>query len=335
MTSISDPYRAKAYVLDRETAPAFWLVATLWLPMAVGYQTANRFAFLEQVMPSGLGPPTHRHPFADEGFFVLEGTCSFNCEGETYSAGPGSFVHLPRMTPHSFSVDTNEARVVNFYAPAGFEMIVLSCANLALERRRPSIEEAPPPPPAAVEQLRILSRLFGQEEVHALPFSQPSTDALMATARSASSPFGKPHVTTVAEARNYAAFGSQWRLLGSSDNTIGTYDLFHVEVPGGTGLAPRILPSDEAIYVLEGVLDLNLDGVAHDIGVGSFSYLPSGTIASWRASEAGAKLLVFHLPGGFDRAIVQAAGSHGVAEDNDRVQAMLEAAGARFLPVTA
>src|ERR1700726_3403769 len=49
-----------AYTLDRETAPAMWLVGTLWLIQATGIQTNNRSAFLEQLMPRGLGPPTHR-----------------------------------------------------------------------------------------------------------------------------------------------------------------------------------------------------------------------------------------------------------------------------------
>ena len=139
MVSIADPYRPRPYVLDRETAPAFWMVGTLWLPMATGFQTGNRFSFIEQVMPPGLGPPTHRHPWADEGFYVLEGTCAFNAEGTTTEAGPGTFVHLPRMTPHSFSVVSNEARVVNFCSPAGFELLVMSLATTTDDRRRPSI----------------------------------------------------------------------------------------------------------------------------------------------------------------------------------------------------
>ena len=186
MVSIADPYSPRPYVLDRKTSPAFWMVGTLWLPMATGIQTGNRFAFIEQVMPSGLGPPTHRHPWADEGFYVLEGTCGFNADGKTIEAGPGAFVHLPRMTPHSFSVLSDEARVVNFYSPAGFELVVMSLATPTDDRRRPSIQEAPPP--VAMEQVDILSRLFGQQKVRGLPFVGRSTDALMTTEPPAWSP---------------------------------------------------------------------------------------------------------------------------------------------------
>lgn len=64
------------FTLDCKTSPAMWLVGTLWLFLATGVQTNNRCSFLEQVMPGGLGPPTHRHPLAVEGFYVLEGTDS-------------------------------------------------------------------------------------------------------------------------------------------------------------------------------------------------------------------------------------------------------------------
>jgi Cupin domain len=130
-------------------------------------------------MPSGLGPPTHRHRRAHEGFYILEGTCGFNAEGKTHEVGPGTYIHLPRMTPHNFSALSDEVCALNFYTPAGFELLVMSFGRLAEERRRPSMAESAPPP---AEQVRILSALFGdQEAVTALAFAQPPTEALMVT----------------------------------------------------------------------------------------------------------------------------------------------------------
>jgi len=327
MIGIADPYRPKPYVLDRDTAPAFWLVATLWLPLATGAQTGNRFSFIEQVMPSGLGPPTHRHPDADEGFYVLDGECAFNAEGRTYRAGPGTAIYLPRLTPHSFSVESAEARVVNFYTPAGFELVVMSCGRPADERRRPSLEESTPP--SSADQVGILSRLFGQEGAPALPFTVPSTDALMATAPPAWSP-SAPHIATAAAAPVFHALGLEWRLLAGSTDTAGTYDLFDVTAPAGGALAPRISAQDEAVYVLEGAIDLSLDGEAREIGVGAFSYVPAGTAVTWRAGAGGARLLVFHIPGGFDAALTRYGGSATVPGDDEKVRAYLRAAGTRF-----
>lgn len=315
-------YRSRADMLDRETAPAFWLVATLWLPMATGPQTGNQFSFIEQLMPTGLGPPTHRHPNAEEGFYVLEGTCLFNADGETLRAPPGTFVHLPRMLPHSFSVDTSEARVINFYAPAGFEVLIMSVAKLADARVRPELKDTIP---GSAEQIRILSRLFGQEEVGALPFCQPTTEALSTTEPGAWT-IGALHTARVGTAPVHSAFGLTWRALASSRDTSGTYDLFVVDAPAGAGPPPRIVADSEAIYVLSGGLSLSLDGVRAEVGEGTFAWVPAGSTCDWRAGGEGARLLVFHLPGGFDEAIT------GNGGDDALIRAHLQAAGTRFLP---
>lgn len=298
MTAPGDPYQTRPYVLDRQSAPAFWLVATLWLAHATCYQTRNRFSLLEQWMPTGLGPPTHRHQFANEGFYVLEGIVAYNAQGSTVHAGAGTFVHLPRLLPHSFSVDTSQAHVLNFYAPGGFELIVLAAGRPADERRMPSLEESLPPNP---DEVRILSRLFGQEKVEALPFVQPTEAAMMRT-EPGTPTAGELVVRSAAAVEPVEAFGMSWRVLGDSHETDGTYDLSEVSAAQGAGRPLRRLGQDEAVYVLTGGLDLAIDDEVQRAGEGSFVFLPGGTTASWTATTAS-RVLVFHLPGGFDRAI--------------------------------
>lgn len=40
-------------------------------------------------------------------------------------AGAGSFVWIPKGTIHSFRVDTEQATLLNFYTPGGFEQAIL------------------------------------------------------------------------------------------------------------------------------------------------------------------------------------------------------------------
>ena len=324
MIRTAEPYRAKPYILDRDTAPAFWLVATLWMPMATGAQTGNHFSLIEQLMPQGLGPPTHYHPDADEGFYVLEGLCAFNAGGQTHRAGKGTFIHLPRMTPHSFSVESEEARVINFYAPAGFELVVMSCGRPADERRRPSIQESLPP---SADQVRILSSLFGQVAVRALPFTEPSTDAMMTTEPPAWSP-SSLHISAPDTAPAFQALEVEWRLLAASSDTGGTYDLFQVKMSASGSLELHISAQDEAIYVLEGGLELRLNGESHNLGEGCFGYVPAGAGSAWRPGSEGACLLVFLLPGGFDAAVTRYGGSGDLPGDDGKVRQYSQAMGA-------
>ena len=311
----------RAYTLDRETAPAIWLVETLWFLHAAGAQTDNRFTLLEQVMPRGVGPPAHRHPLAVEGFYVLEGNVDFHVDGEVVPAEAGTLIHLPRMKPHTFAVKSEEARVLNFYTPAGSEIQGLALAHPAEERRRPTMAESAPP--KNDELNRILSRLYGSVAVKGLPFSTPPAEDLLVTEPGVWAA-GTVKVATPVEAPVFDAFGLHWRLLAAGADTGDDYDLFDVTAEAGAEMPARILGSAEALYVLEGTLTLEADGQANEAGVGSFTYAPAGTLLRWQAT-GDTRLLVFHLPGGFDRALV---GGHG---QDALVAAWLESTGTRFL----
>lgn len=50
----------------------------------------------------GSGPPPHSHVW-DEAFFVLTGEITFRCGDETYLCPPGTLVHAPRNTVHTFT----------------------------------------------------------------------------------------------------------------------------------------------------------------------------------------------------------------------------------------
>ncbi len=310
-----------AYTLDRETAPAMWLVGTLWQIQATGIQTNNRCSFLEQVMPGGLGPPTHRHPLSIEGFYVVEGTMNFHVDGKIIRAEAGTLVHLPRMIPHTFTVTSEETRVLNWYAPAGNEIQVISLARPAEERRRPTMEEGPAPKSDEFNQ--IVSRLYGSVAVTALPFSVPPGEELLVTQPGVWCA-GTLKIARAKDGPLFEAFGLTWRLLAAGSETEDDYDLFEVVAAPQAGMPPRILGADEAIYVLEGSISLESNGEATTAKVGAFSYVPAGTMLRWQASE-DARLLAFHFPGGFDRALAGSRGQDALAA------AWLEARGTRFL----
>ncbi len=101
------------YVLTNENAPAFWSLGTLWLPLSTGVLTGNSLTLIEQQMPAQSGPSSHLHT-QEEGFYILSGSCTFQVGGETIHATPGTLLHIPRDTSHSF--ETQEpTHALNFY----------------------------------------------------------------------------------------------------------------------------------------------------------------------------------------------------------------------------
>ena len=70
---------------------------------------------------SAGGAPRHVHAREDECFYVLDGTISVECGDETFEAGPGAFVFMPRSIPHAWDVVGEHARVLILTVPAGLE----------------------------------------------------------------------------------------------------------------------------------------------------------------------------------------------------------------------
>ncbi len=88
--------------------------------LASAEQTDDAFSLLlTQSEPPGFGPPLHRHLDSAEAFFVLEGEYLMILEDEERSCPAGTFVYVPRATPHTFKVtSSNPGKKLNLFAPA-------------------------------------------------------------------------------------------------------------------------------------------------------------------------------------------------------------------------
>ncbi|MCW4115525.1 cupin domain-containing protein [Aurantimonas sp. MSK8Z-1] len=107
---------------------------TITLPNA---ETGGAIGMFEARVPSGDGPPVHVHRNEDEVIHVIEGEYEFWLDGQTFEAGAGASVFLPRGVPHSFRVVGREAgRTVTVCTPGGFEGFFLEAgeAGLAIPR---------------------------------------------------------------------------------------------------------------------------------------------------------------------------------------------------------
>jgi len=94
-----------------------WLVTFL----ATGEDTQGQFALQEQVGRKGNVPPRHIHHREDETFYVMEGEMTFLIGDQTIKATPGTMVYAPRHVPHSFTIDSEQVRILVLNTPAGIE----------------------------------------------------------------------------------------------------------------------------------------------------------------------------------------------------------------------
>ena len=87
-----------------------------------GEQTGGRLTAFENVVAPGDGPPLHTHANEDESMYVLDGEVRFKLADEIRAAPAGSFVFIPRGTPHTWqNVGDGPARMLIHFTPSGME----------------------------------------------------------------------------------------------------------------------------------------------------------------------------------------------------------------------
>lgn len=151
------------FASNAEDAPAYWHEDILWLIHATSEQTGGAYSLMEEFCPKNSGPPPHYHD-QDEGFHVISGEITFQANDQILQAKDGFFVSIPRGTIHSFRVDSDNAHILNFYTPGGFERTTIELGQPALTRSLPppGIDKRPSP-----ERIKALFEQVGMHIVNA------------------------------------------------------------------------------------------------------------------------------------------------------------------------
>jgi quercetin dioxygenase-like cupin family protein len=126
--------------LERSVWYSGWLMTFL----ATAEDTGGQFALMEQVARKGNAPPRHIHHREDETFYVIDGEMTFSVGDETIMATPGTMVFAPRDVPHSFTIDSEQVRILVMVAPAGAEGFFKACSVPAPSMTLPPSAGAPP-----------------------------------------------------------------------------------------------------------------------------------------------------------------------------------------------
>jgi quercetin dioxygenase-like cupin family protein len=72
----------------------------------------------------------HLHRGFEESFFVLDGQFRFQVGEETVEAGPGTYLLVPRGTPHTFSAAPGGGRFLLLMVPGGLEEMFFELGEL-------------------------------------------------------------------------------------------------------------------------------------------------------------------------------------------------------------
>lgn len=137
---------------------AVWVFEELMEFKVTGAETNGSFSLWVDTPLPGYGPPLHVHHREDEAFLVLEGDIVFSDGERRIEAKPGTWVWVPRGTPHAFkNVGSSSAKMVVVATPAGVE-------GFFLEAGQPAEDRTTPPPPDPERIVEVAAR-YGTEVV--------------------------------------------------------------------------------------------------------------------------------------------------------------------------
>jgi quercetin dioxygenase-like cupin family protein len=125
--------------------------------------SGNAYSLAEYTVEPGAGPPLHKHTHEDEAFWILDGVVSFQCDGRTAEAGPGTFIFAPRGSVHTFKNRTAApARMLLFVSPpANFEAFYAKIG-------------APTASGAAPADQEMIGRIMAHAAAHGIEILGPS-----------------------------------------------------------------------------------------------------------------------------------------------------------------
>jgi quercetin dioxygenase-like cupin family protein len=130
-------------------------------------------------------------------------------------------------------------------------------------------------------------------------------------------------VVSPADAVPAWASGREVSVLATAAQTGGAIGVFDNEDRPGEGAPLHSHPPDEAFYVLEGTFEFYVDGDWHDVGAGSFVFVPGGTPHGFRAGPGGGRKIGLVVPGGHEGFFVEWRRLHDSSSDDSTAIAAL------------
>jgi len=133
-----------AYHLAADDGAALWHLGGLLTFKATTSTTGGKLWVQEARGARGYAAPMHCHSREDEAFYVLDGELAFYVGDQIISAGPGSFLWAPRDVPHTYCVESDEARFLALSMDTPFDRFFFATGEPAGALTLPPPADAPP-----------------------------------------------------------------------------------------------------------------------------------------------------------------------------------------------
>jgi len=98
--------------------------------LAAGEPTGRAFSLVEFQGEEGPWTVPHIHQHMEESFYVLDGTFTFTVGSDSIEAEPGTYLLVPRGTPHVMAAGPDGGRFLTLMVPGGMEEMFFELGSL-------------------------------------------------------------------------------------------------------------------------------------------------------------------------------------------------------------
>jgi mannose-6-phosphate isomerase-like protein (cupin superfamily) len=130
--------------VGKDEGDARWWFGSLAVIKASVADTGGQMAIIEITEPPGAEASLHVHHREDEGFWILEGSATFEVGDTTIEAEAGDYLFGPRDIPHRYTVGPAGCRMLFIMTPGGFEDLVIAMSEPAASRTLPPPSDEEP-----------------------------------------------------------------------------------------------------------------------------------------------------------------------------------------------
>ena len=145
--------------VGKDEGDARWWFGGLAVIKATAADTGGQMSIIEITEAPGAEAPLHVHHREDEGFWLLEGSATFEVGDTKIEAEAGDYLFGPRDIPHRYTVGPAGCRMLFIMTPGGFEDFVIATSEPAAARTLPPPSEEEPD----FERLAAIAREYGGE----------------------------------------------------------------------------------------------------------------------------------------------------------------------------
>ena len=114
---------SSAFFLGKGEGPELTALGSTYVTKTDGEHVAGAYSLMEESF-WGETTPLHTHVSAEEAFYVLDGEVEAWIDGVVSTAGPGSFLVVPRGVAHGLRrLSSSPVRMLTTISPPGVERL--------------------------------------------------------------------------------------------------------------------------------------------------------------------------------------------------------------------